>query len=388
MPWSHRLGRASGPASAAAGPIGVLTARAGLDETGAEVLGLLCAVELDVRRQLLVAYLQDDVTRRRPTLHTLRSLFDAAGALAVAHDAPLRRAHLVDVTGDGPWADRVVAVHPTVVWALVGDRSPDPDLPLRATTASAVDDDASGAWLTVVSGNGPDAPAPSGGVRHRGDRVPRHPPAGGRPPVGGRDPRGDPGWVRRRGGGGGRPTRRRPPRHRANRPPAVVDLLEGRPAPRQPAASTMAPGPGQRGASRRRRVGRRPRERRRPASRARRRAAPAGGIGVRGGRLRPRCRRAALGEWPHRPPRPPDPARARPGTTSSSPTTRSSSCARSWPATATRTSCTGGGGSGHRRRPAWSRCSPDRRGRARRWPPRSSPATWRSTCSSSTCRRS
>ncbi|HEV7864031.1 MAG TPA: ATP-binding protein, partial [Acidimicrobiia bacterium] len=133
-----------------------LVARAaGLDEAEAEVFALLCAVDLDPRRQRLVAYVNDDVSHRRPTLHTLIRLFgpDHPGPLVVAADARLRRAALVDVAEDGPWADRAVAVHPTVVWALAGDGSGDPDLPAAAVTAGEPAGEAEGAPLVVVSGD-------------------------------------------------------------------------------------------------------------------------------------------------------------------------------------------------------------------------------------------
>ncbi len=134
-------------------PFSLVADAAGLEDAEAEVLALLCAVELEPRRQRLLAYIQDDVTRRRPTLHSLLHLLgpDHPGPLAVAPDARLRRAGLVDVAGEGPWADRTVAVHPTVIWALVGDGSRDPDLPVAATTVAAPGGD-DGAALVVVSG--------------------------------------------------------------------------------------------------------------------------------------------------------------------------------------------------------------------------------------------
>ena len=136
-------------------PFSLLADTASLDQAEAEVFALLCAIDLDPRRQRLVSYVNDDVTRRRPTLHTLSRLFgpDNPGPLAVSADARLRRAALVDVAEDGPWADRAVVVHPTVIWALVGDGSVDPDLPAGVTTAAASEGDGHGAPLTVVSGD-------------------------------------------------------------------------------------------------------------------------------------------------------------------------------------------------------------------------------------------
>jgi AAA+ superfamily predicted ATPase len=136
-------------------PFSLLADAAALHEAEAEVLALLCAIDLDPRRQRLVAYLNDDVTRRRPTLHTLSRLFgpDHPGPLVVAADSRLRRAALVDVADEGPWADRAVVVHPTLIWALVGDGSGDPDLPADAGTVAGSNSDGEGAPLVVVSGD-------------------------------------------------------------------------------------------------------------------------------------------------------------------------------------------------------------------------------------------
>src|SRR2546421_4469882 len=135
-------------------PFSLVADAAGLDQAESEVFALLCAVDLDPRRQRLVSYVNDDVTRRRPTLHTLSRLFgpDHPGPRVVSADSRLRRAALVDVADDGPWADRAVVVHPTVIWALVGDGSGDPDLPAAVTTAAASEGDGGGAPLVVVSG--------------------------------------------------------------------------------------------------------------------------------------------------------------------------------------------------------------------------------------------
>lgn len=118
---------------AAPHPFSIMAANADVDQTGAEVLALLCAVEIDARRQHIVAYIQDDVTRRRLTLGGLRRVMASAGApagvLAVAPDAALQRACLVDVETTGPWAIREVSLAAPATWALLGDGSTDPDLP-------------------------------------------------------------------------------------------------------------------------------------------------------------------------------------------------------------------------------------------------------------------
>jgi len=124
-------------------PFAELSRAAGLDPAGAEVLALVIAVETSAARQRLVAYLQDSVHLPQLTLGSLARMFaeplaarrsGAAGPghpadRAVAPDAPLRRAELVEVTGTGPWAVRTVAPPARVVWHLRGDDSADPGLP-------------------------------------------------------------------------------------------------------------------------------------------------------------------------------------------------------------------------------------------------------------------
>ncbi len=108
-----------------------LAAEARLEPQEAKVLALLCAVELDPRRQRLVGYLNDDVTQRRVTPWTLGLIFgtDLDPHLAVGPGGSLRRGALIAPPGEGAWASSPVVVAPSVVWWLAGDRSLDPDLP-------------------------------------------------------------------------------------------------------------------------------------------------------------------------------------------------------------------------------------------------------------------
>jgi hypothetical protein len=114
-------------------PFARIARRAGLDQAGAEVLAVLAAVEVSPQRMRLVAYVQDNVALPRPTLATLGRLFAAdeghPAERRVAPGSALRRAELVEVGGDGPWATRMCAPAPRVVWALRGDDSADPGLP-------------------------------------------------------------------------------------------------------------------------------------------------------------------------------------------------------------------------------------------------------------------
>jgi hypothetical protein len=109
-----------------------LAASLSLSRDEVEVLASLLAVELSPPRQRLLAYLQDDASMTRPTLGTVRRLFPPPhdGALTLARDGRLQRAQLVRVEGDGPWSAQVAAVPASVTWALIGDTSLDPDLPI------------------------------------------------------------------------------------------------------------------------------------------------------------------------------------------------------------------------------------------------------------------
>jgi ATPase family protein associated with various cellular activities (AAA)/winged helix domain-containing protein len=126
---------------------------AALSPDDAEVLALLAAVELDERRQRLAVYLQDSIHLPRITLATLGRAFDPPhpGARAVSEDARLRRACLVEVEGTGPWATRMASAAARVAWALVGEESRDPDLPMG--TESLTDEFGRGtADLVLVAG--------------------------------------------------------------------------------------------------------------------------------------------------------------------------------------------------------------------------------------------
>ncbi len=118
------------------GAFATLVANADLDLDGAEVLALVATAESDKACQQLVAGLHGSSTVERLTLGALRELLGAhhPGPLCVAHDAALRRCAFVEVVAAGIWADHAVALHPGVLWALIGDASPDPDLPDGASS--------------------------------------------------------------------------------------------------------------------------------------------------------------------------------------------------------------------------------------------------------------
>src|SRR5205085_2317287 len=87
-------------------------------------LALLAAVEMDVNRQRLVAYLNDDVAARWITASTLRLLtpdpVDLRDALlAVGPGGGLRRACLLRTDAAAGWAHAPLRLHANVVWWLL-----------------------------------------------------------------------------------------------------------------------------------------------------------------------------------------------------------------------------------------------------------------------------
>jgi hypothetical protein len=105
-----------------------LVRNAGLDELDAQALALLSAVESSPHRMRLVSYIQDNVQLPRLTVTSLARILDG-GARSVAPDAPLRRAELVEMGTEGPWATRMCWPAIRVSWSLAGDDSADPALP-------------------------------------------------------------------------------------------------------------------------------------------------------------------------------------------------------------------------------------------------------------------
>jgi len=132
--------------------LGQLARGAALDEFETAVLAVLCAVEIDPRRQRLVGYLNDDVSARRLTPWSLGQLFtpEDSGFRAVGPGGGLRRAALLAPPTDAPWATQSVVVAPTVLWWLAGDRSPDLALPAGSELVTGPDSGLE--YLTVASG--------------------------------------------------------------------------------------------------------------------------------------------------------------------------------------------------------------------------------------------
>ena len=133
-------------------PFSAVVANAALTPAEAEVLALLCAVEADPRRQRLVAYVQDDVTRTRVCLQGLVALLRDVPhpAALVGPGSGPRRGALVDIDEEGPWGGHTLHVAPGLMWALGGDQSPEPALPVGTSVLTVADD--RGADFVVVTG--------------------------------------------------------------------------------------------------------------------------------------------------------------------------------------------------------------------------------------------
>ncbi|HSL74039.1 MAG TPA: ATP-binding protein [Ilumatobacteraceae bacterium] len=137
----------------------VLVANAGLQLVDAEALAVLATAEVDVDGGRLVDALQGAGHASRITLGTLGRVLGVHrhGALSVAPNAPLCRTAFVEVGTNEPWANLPVALHRSVIWSLLGDSAPDPEMPVGVVVHDADGDHAGnehaeGADLVVVTG--------------------------------------------------------------------------------------------------------------------------------------------------------------------------------------------------------------------------------------------
>ncbi|MGZ0204882.1 ATP-binding protein, partial [Streptomyces sp. RM1] len=114
------------PASA----LGMLAARFGLSPLDADLLLVVLAPDLDPRFERLYGYLNDDLTRRRPTVALALELCGLPAASAarfrLCAGAPLIDGGLVEVTEpDRPPLSRVLTVPDRVAARLLGGTEPD-----------------------------------------------------------------------------------------------------------------------------------------------------------------------------------------------------------------------------------------------------------------------
>lgn len=128
----------------------------GLDDFDLEVLLIALAPDLDARFERLYAYLNDDVTRRRPTVGLALELLGADPFLADARrrfqdgSALVAGGLLVVEEAESPFLARPLRVPDRIAAYLLGDRSPDPQVGsvLRELT---VDPGAPGCSAAAVS---------------------------------------------------------------------------------------------------------------------------------------------------------------------------------------------------------------------------------------------
>ncbi len=152
------LAREHGEAAAPAPGALAAAARAfGLDDSEAQVLAVVAAVELDVRFGALFARMQGGADALRPSVGTLLELFGRGGARAFLPESRLRRHALLDADGEAPLVFRTVRC-PERVWTrLAGHHAAEPaasapasELVLTDAVRGAVDDLAG--WLGAAGG--------------------------------------------------------------------------------------------------------------------------------------------------------------------------------------------------------------------------------------------
>jgi AAA+ superfamily predicted ATPase len=128
---------------------GRLVRNTGLGEQDAQALALMVAVERSPHRMRLVSYFQDNVQLPRLTVASLGRMLDTR---CVAPDAPLRRAELVETSGDGPWATRMYWPAPRVTWAIASDDSADSALPAGTRRISGTGPGVASSEMLLVTG--------------------------------------------------------------------------------------------------------------------------------------------------------------------------------------------------------------------------------------------
>lgn len=126
-----------------------------LDTVDAVVLATCVAIELDETLQSWVSRAAGDPGTRHPTLGLLTRLLGPEAREALAPDAPLCRAALVEVSGHGTFADAEVRLPRSVVWAALGDLSLDPDLPVGAEVVTVPPELVGSHDLVLAAGEDP-----------------------------------------------------------------------------------------------------------------------------------------------------------------------------------------------------------------------------------------
>lgn len=130
-PYDPALPPLAPGAPPAGSPLDVLAARFALAPLDLDLLLVALAPDLDARFERLYGYLNDDLTRRRPTVGLALELCGPAGTPAarfrLSPAAPLVAGGLVEVTEpERPPLSRVLTVPDRVTAHLLGDPAPDP----------------------------------------------------------------------------------------------------------------------------------------------------------------------------------------------------------------------------------------------------------------------
>jgi hypothetical protein len=117
-----------------------LAAAFGLDRFDLDTLLICLAPTLDLRYERLYAFLQDDVTRRRPRIHLVLNLLGGSETadrlpllLRFADEAPLFKHHILERAAESgashaPLLSQALSVDPAIVAWLLGGYRPHPDL--------------------------------------------------------------------------------------------------------------------------------------------------------------------------------------------------------------------------------------------------------------------
>jgi len=109
-----------------------LVDRFDLPPVARDVLLVAAAPDVDEKYATVYAYLQDDATRRRPTVGFVLGLVDELDSLRdrslFTDGSPLVDDDLVTLGGDGPLPTRAVSVDPRIVAYLLGEDAADPVL--------------------------------------------------------------------------------------------------------------------------------------------------------------------------------------------------------------------------------------------------------------------
>src|SRR5262249_7928176 len=121
-----------GAAPTARSPLAALAQRFGLENFDADLLLLALAPEIDLRYERVFAYLQDDVTRKRPTVELALNLLCASAEEKLerrshfSSDGPLMRDGLIHVVPDPnqvepPFLAHYLKLDEQVLKLLLGD---------------------------------------------------------------------------------------------------------------------------------------------------------------------------------------------------------------------------------------------------------------------------